>query len=92
MGFVEHWLQLTTLQPPVFDHCVKGYSMAIAQTRQGLLTIAGAPRYQHRGVVLAVSQNGRSKMIDPYDKQVCTLEMDTKSPELCELTIFFVIE
>lgn len=76
-GFVEHWLQLTTLQPPVFDYCVKGYSMATAQTRQGLLTIAGAPRYQHRGVVLAVQPNGGTKMIDPYPQQVCALEMDT---------------
>lgn len=86
MGFVELWLQLTTLQPPVFDHCVKGYSMAIAKTRQGLLTIAGAPRYQHRGVVLAVKPNGRSNMIDPNPKQVCTLEMD---PKLCEFDNIF---
>lgn len=92
MGFVVHWPQLTTLQPPVFDHCVKGYSMAIAQTRQGPLTIAGAPRYQHRGVVLAVQPNGKYKMINPYDEQVCRLEMDRQSPELCELTIFFMIE
>lgn len=51
--------------------------MATAQTRQGLLTIAGAPRYQHRGVVLAVQPNGGTKMIDPYPQQVCALEMDT---------------
>uniref|UniRef100_A0A3Q3VMR9 VWFA domain-containing protein n=1 Tax=Mola mola TaxID=94237 RepID=A0A3Q3VMR9_MOLML len=48
-----------------------GYSMVVASTRQGPLTIVGAPRYQHRGVVMAVQLNGDHKKIHPYPEQVC---------------------
>ncbi|XP_062234759.1 integrin alpha-M-like [Platichthys flesus] len=41
-----------------------GYSMTIARTRQGQLTIVGAPRYKHRGLVMAVQTY---QMIDPFD-------------------------
>ncbi|KAG8009159.1 Integrin alpha-M [Nibea albiflora] len=43
-----------------------GYSMAVAQTRQGSMTIVGAPRYQHRGVVMVVDPSGNFKKIDPF--------------------------
>ncbi|KAG8009158.1 Integrin alpha-M, partial [Nibea albiflora] len=63
-----------------------GYSMAVAQTRQGSMTIVGAPRYQHRGVVMVVESSGNFKKIDPFPWQfqsgeyfgaaVCTMDVD----------------
>ncbi|XP_070846573.1 integrin alpha-M [Chaetodon trifascialis] len=61
-----------------------GYSMAVAKTRQGLLTIVGAPRYQHRGIAMAVDTNGKSNMIEPSPRQsgeyfgaeVCAMDVD----------------
>ena len=44
--------------------------MAVAKTKEGTLTILGAPRYQHRGVVMTVLQNGNHKKIDPFPWQV----------------------
>ncbi|XP_061765403.1 integrin alpha-X-like isoform X2 [Nerophis ophidion] len=45
-----------------------GYSMAIAKTPYATLTVVGAPRYQHRGVVMVISQN-RNDRIDPFQWQ-----------------------
>ncbi|XP_076615332.1 integrin alpha-M-like isoform X2 [Chaetodon auriga] len=61
-----------------------GYSMAVAKTRQGPLTIVGAPRYQHRGIAMAVDTNGKSKKIDPSPWQIgeyfgaefCAMDVD----------------
>uniref|UniRef100_A0A3Q2DUR7 Integrin alpha-D-like n=1 Tax=Cyprinodon variegatus TaxID=28743 RepID=A0A3Q2DUR7_CYPVA len=50
-----------------------GYSMAIAKTQNGPLTIIGAPRYQHKGIVLTVStQSIIIDRINPYQPQVGT--------------------
>lgn len=59
-----------------FDSCILGYSMAVAKTWQGSLTIVGAPRYQHRGVVMAVQTNSNYKKIDPNPWQVCVYNQD----------------
>ncbi|XP_056286181.1 integrin alpha-X-like isoform X2 [Pseudoliparis swirei] len=66
-----------------------GYSMAVANTKQGPLTIIGAPRYQHRGVVMTVFQNTNQKRIDPFPWQfqigeyfgaaVCAMDVDLDS-------------
>ncbi|XP_067431757.1 integrin alpha-M-like [Thunnus thynnus] len=63
-----------------------GYSMAVAKTRLGTLTIVGAPRYQHRGVVISVYKNSRNQKIDPFAWQfqigeyfgavVCAMDVD----------------
>lgn len=45
--------------------------MAVAKAQFGTLTIVGAPRYQHRGVVITVYQNRLDQMIDPAVWQVC---------------------
>lgn len=45
--------------------------MAVAKSWQGQLTIIGAPRYQHRGVVMTVHKNSLKQMIDPFQWQVC---------------------
>ncbi|XP_070708468.1 integrin alpha-X [Pempheris klunzingeri] len=66
-----------------------GYSMAVANTKQGTLTIVGAPRYLHRGIVMAVYKNSLSKKIDPFPWQfqsgeyfgaeVCAMDLDGDS-------------
>ncbi|XP_024913426.1 integrin alpha-M-like isoform X2 [Cynoglossus semilaevis] len=42
-----------------------GYSMAVASTPRGMLTIAGVPRYKHRGVVMVVQESSQQK-VDPF--------------------------
>ncbi|XP_041672429.1 integrin alpha-M-like [Cheilinus undulatus] len=66
-----------------------GYSMAVAKTMRGSLTIVGAPRYKHRGAVIAVQENNINQMIDPYPWQfqsgeyfgaeVCSMNLDRDS-------------
>ncbi|XP_063337382.1 integrin alpha-M-like isoform X2 [Pelmatolapia mariae] len=47
-----------------------GYSMAIAKSRHGSLTVVGAPRYKHRGVVVAVNRDSfRNQKIEPFPWQ-----------------------
>uniref|UniRef100_A0A3Q3GEV9 Integrin alpha-M-like n=1 Tax=Labrus bergylta TaxID=56723 RepID=A0A3Q3GEV9_9LABR len=46
-----------------------GYSMAVAETRQGSLTIVGAPRHGHVGAVMAIQENNAEQMIDPTKYQ-----------------------
>ncbi|XP_044193380.1 integrin alpha-M-like [Thunnus albacares] len=63
-----------------------GYSMAVAKTRLGTLTIVGAPRYQHTGVVISVNENSLDQTIDPFAWQfqigeyfgavVCAMDVD----------------
>ena len=45
--------------------------MAVANTREGPLTIVGGPRYKHRGVVMTVEARGQVKKIDPHPWKVC---------------------
>ncbi|XP_077358054.1 integrin alpha-M-like isoform X2 [Festucalex cinctus] len=46
-----------------------GYSMTVARTQYARLTVVGAPRYQHRGVVMVISQNRLEQTIDPFQWQ-----------------------
>ncbi|XP_057704210.1 integrin alpha-M-like isoform X1 [Corythoichthys intestinalis] len=43
-----------------------GYSITIAQTHSETLTVVGAPRYQHRGIVMVILQNTAIQTIDPF--------------------------
>ncbi|XP_061160677.1 integrin alpha-M-like [Syngnathus typhle] len=43
-----------------------GYSITVAQRGNVRLTVAGAPRYRHRGVVMVFSQNGFEQTVDPF--------------------------
>ncbi|CAL8382816.1 unnamed protein product, partial [Gadus morhua 'NCC'] len=55
-----------TLEESIFT--IEGYSMAVAHTRNGPLTILGAPRYLHRGVVFVYPKSldiSPSQMVDP---------------------------
>ncbi|XP_035998461.1 integrin alpha-M [Fundulus heteroclitus] len=62
-----------------------GYSMAVASTRFGPLTVIGAPRYEHRGVVWTVLNNVKRQEIHPYQPQsgeyfgaeVCAMDVDS---------------
>uniref|UniRef100_A0A8D3BPT1 Integrin, alpha M (complement component 3 receptor 3 subunit) n=1 Tax=Scophthalmus maximus TaxID=52904 RepID=A0A8D3BPT1_SCOMX len=49
-----------------YDSQISGYSMAVATTPQGTLTIVGAPRYKHIGAVLTVRADRIHKIIDPF--------------------------
>uniref|UniRef100_A0A3B3HP47 VWFA domain-containing protein n=1 Tax=Oryzias latipes TaxID=8090 RepID=A0A3B3HP47_ORYLA len=51
-----------------------GYSMAVATTTRGALTILGGPRYQHRGAVEVVSGDTFKQLINPSQLQVCAGE------------------
>ncbi|KAM7370811.1 hypothetical protein PAMP_010331 [Pampus punctatissimus] len=63
-----------------------GYSMAVAKTQSGTLTVVGAPRYQHRGIVVSVFKNSLDQTIDSFRWQfqigayfgavVCTMNVD----------------
>uniref|UniRef100_A0A1A8V1X9 VWFA domain-containing protein n=1 Tax=Nothobranchius furzeri TaxID=105023 RepID=A0A1A8V1X9_NOTFU len=64
-----------------------GYSMAVAKTLLGTLTILGAPRYKHRGLVITVLEEKPLKQIDPYQQQtgeyfgaeVCAMDVNSDS-------------
>ncbi|XP_044193374.1 integrin alpha-M-like [Thunnus albacares] len=63
-----------------------GKNITVTPTRLGTLTIVGAPRYQHRGVVISVYKNSRNQKIDPFAWQfqigeyfgavVCAMDVD----------------
>ncbi|KAL3967677.1 trace amine associated receptor [Sarotherodon galilaeus] len=64
-----------------------GYSMAITKTQSGSLTVLGAPRYKHRGIVVAVNrENFENQMIEPlasqyqtgeyFGAEVCTMDIN----------------
>uniref|UniRef100_A0A3Q4H2H9 Integrin alpha-M-like n=1 Tax=Neolamprologus brichardi TaxID=32507 RepID=A0A3Q4H2H9_NEOBR len=63
-----------------------GYSMAVAKTQSGSLTIVGAPRYKHRGVVVAVNrQTFKNQKIEPFSSQYQTGEYF--GAEVCTMDI-----
>ncbi|XP_025765357.1 integrin alpha-M [Oreochromis niloticus] len=63
-----------------------GYSMAIAKTQSGSLTIVGAPRYKHRGVVVAVNRESfENQKIEPFSSQYQTGEYF--GAEVCTMDI-----
>ncbi|XP_078135070.1 integrin alpha-X-like [Sander vitreus] len=61
--------RMPPFEPAIDADSYLGYSMAAASTRQGPLTIIGAPRYQHRGAVMVVFLNENKKKIDPFPWQ-----------------------
>ncbi|XP_075890475.1 integrin alpha-M-like isoform X2 [Nelusetta ayraudi] len=73
------------MPPKMESDSYVGYSMAIAKTQQGLLTIVGAPRYKHRGQVLVVEASGNYVDINPNPEQtgayfgavVCAMKVDS---------------
>ncbi|XP_077594979.1 integrin alpha-M-like [Stigmatopora nigra] len=46
-----------------------GYSITTARTSSATLTVVGAPRYQHRGVVMVILQNMLEQKIEPFESQ-----------------------
>lgn len=62
-----------------------GYSMAIAKTYRGPLTIIGAPRYQHKGLVMTVYNQALIEKIthdqlqtgEYFGAEVCALDVDS---------------
>nr|XP_019964925.1 PREDICTED: integrin alpha-M-like [Paralichthys olivaceus] len=76
-GYMKYTLsgeKLSSYEPLYKDQdSYLGYSMTIARTKQGPLTIVGAPRYKHRGLVMAVQEQMQQK-IDPFPWQFQTGE------------------
>ncbi|XP_030610791.1 integrin alpha-M-like [Archocentrus centrarchus] len=63
-----------------------GYSMAIAKTQSDSLTIVGAPRYKHRGVVVTVNRKSlKNQTIKPFSLQYQTGEYF--GAEVCAMDI-----
>ncbi|KAM3842555.1 integrin alpha-M-like [Diretmus argenteus] len=72
-----------------------GYSMAVGKTKDGMITILGAPRYQHRGVVWMFSAT--VDKIDPFQyefqigmyfgAEVCTMDVDSDSAGYTDLIL-----
>ncbi|XP_041830516.1 integrin alpha-M-like [Melanotaenia boesemani] len=66
-----------------------GYSMAVATAADGQLTIIGAPRYQHRGVVMVVFMDTFWQKLEPnqreiqigeyFGAEVCTMDLNLDS-------------
>uniref|UniRef100_A0A3B3Y388 VWFA domain-containing protein n=1 Tax=Poecilia mexicana TaxID=48701 RepID=A0A3B3Y388_9TELE len=62
-----------------------GYSMAVAKTNHGPLTILGAPRNQHKGVVMTAFNEQLRDQIRPFESQtgeyfgaeVCAMDVDS---------------
>ncbi|XP_014874749.1 integrin alpha-X-like, partial [Poecilia latipinna] len=62
-----------------------GYSMAVAKTNYGPLTILGAPRNQHKGVVMTAFNERPRDEIRPFEQQtgeyfgaeVCAMDVDS---------------
>ncbi|XP_062415861.1 integrin alpha-M-like isoform X1 [Pungitius pungitius] len=92
-GFLQYsmptGLKTSSYEADIETDSYLGYSMAVAKTRSGTLTIVGAPRYQHRGAVMVVHQNVLRKTIDPFDWQfqsgeyfgavVCAMDLNLDS-------------
>ncbi|XP_028989440.1 integrin alpha-M-like [Betta splendens] len=66
-GTEQHLFELSTIESDSYI----GYSLAVANTiSKSPLTIIGAPRYKHRGVVITVYANSRSQDIEPPESQI----------------------
>ncbi|KAM8876197.1 integrin alpha-M-like isoform 2-T2 [Synchiropus picturatus] len=66
LGYASSGMKGTSYLPQnMLADSYLGYSMAVAQTPYGQVTVVGAPRYDHRGIVVAV-QYGSEQIIDPY--------------------------
>ncbi|XP_032430068.1 integrin alpha-M-like [Xiphophorus hellerii] len=78
-------LNNATFEPPSIEpDSYLGYSMAVAKTNNGPLTILGAPRNQHKGVVMTVFNEKLEDQIRPFQSQtgeyfgaeVCAMDVD----------------
>ncbi|XP_023196454.1 integrin alpha-M-like [Xiphophorus maculatus] len=79
-------LNNATFEPPsIQPDSYLGYSMAVAKTNNGPLTILGAPRNQHKGVVMTVFNEKLEDQIRPFQSQtgeyfgaeVCAMDVDS---------------
>ncbi|XP_049915640.1 integrin alpha-M-like isoform X1 [Epinephelus moara] len=88
-GFLQYLLtgqKIISFEPSIDADSYLGYSMAVAKTRQGTLTVAGAPRYHHKGSVVVLTHEWNRQNIEPsqYQSQsgeyfgaaVCAMDVD----------------
>ncbi|KAM3592236.1 uncharacterized protein V6R79_015162 [Siganus canaliculatus] len=91
-GFVRYRRndKLSSYEPSAMEpDSYLGYSMAVVKTTQGTFTVAGAPRYQHRGVAMVVYSDNTYRKIDPFPwqfqsgeyfgAQVCAMDVNRNS-------------
>ncbi|XP_042363353.1 integrin alpha-X-like [Plectropomus leopardus] len=99
-GFQQYSLQgqrPISYEPSIDTDSYLGYSMAVARTRQGTLTIAGAPRYHHQGAVMVISQNWNRQNIELPQWQsqsgeyfgavVCAMDVDRDRDSYTDLIL-----
>uniref|UniRef100_A0A096LWE9 VWFA domain-containing protein n=1 Tax=Poecilia formosa TaxID=48698 RepID=A0A096LWE9_POEFO len=68
-----------------------GYSMAVAKTNDGPLTILGAPRNQHKGFVMTAFNERPRDEIRPFERQVGTVFLQTGEyfgAEVCAMDMY----
>ncbi|XP_072229021.1 uncharacterized protein [Leuresthes tenuis] len=93
-GYKKHTSRIMLYDPMDIDpDSYLGYSMAVAKVSDGSLTIIGAPRYQHKGLVRTVQRERTKQTIVPYQWQsgeyfgaeVCA--MNLKNDEYTDLIL-----
>ncbi|XP_075312870.1 integrin alpha-M-like isoform X1 [Odontesthes bonariensis] len=84
-GYKKHTSRTVSYEPRDIDpDSYLGYSMAVATVSAGSLTIIGAPRYQHKGVVRTVQNEITKQTIVPnqwqsgeyFGAEVCAMNVD----------------
>ncbi|XP_017166336.1 integrin alpha-M-like isoform X2 [Poecilia reticulata] len=78
-------LNNVTFEPSIEIDSYLGYSMAVAKTNDGPLTILGAPRNEHKGFVMTVFKEQLRDQIRPVEQQtgeyfgaeVCAMDVDS---------------
>ncbi|KAM6963465.1 integrin alpha-M-like [Tautogolabrus adspersus] len=85
-GFDRYTATPRSYEPEMLSDSYLGYSIAVAKTTRGSLTIVGAPRHGHVGAVMAVQENNAAQMIDPtkyqfqsgeyFGAEVCAMKLD----------------
>ncbi|KAM6897891.1 integrin alpha-M-like [Xenentodon cancila] len=92
-GGYKRYTDQTPLSPLLYEPAslepdsYLGYSMAIANTQYGTLTVVGAPRYEHKGGVEIVLGETLRQRIEPHTSQtgeyfgaeVCAMDVDLDS-------------
>ncbi|XP_063338423.1 integrin alpha-M-like [Pelmatolapia mariae] len=72
--FTTGYDRVKTYEMPLEPDSYLGYSMAIAKTQRGSLTVIGAPRFKHRGTVLAVTWRFQFSTVDRQSFMKQTIE------------------
>uniref|UniRef100_A0A665UIS3 Integrin alpha-M-like n=1 Tax=Echeneis naucrates TaxID=173247 RepID=A0A665UIS3_ECHNA len=89
-GYMSYKTGLRPFEPmSMLPDSYLGYSMTVANTQRGILTVLGAPRYNHIGIVIAVDAEQNPQKINPFlwhfqsgeyfGAEVCAMDVDGDS-------------